>query len=62
MVISKTDDELPYLKYHNRNDGSQIIELEKVKDVECEEESKDVSNSGFSTDNESISESEMSTF
>ena len=32
--------------------------VEKVKDVECEEESKDVSHSGFRTDNES----EMNTF
>ena len=36
--------------------------LEKVKDIECEEESEDVSHSGFRTDNESINESEMSTF
>ena len=28
----------------------------------CEEESKDVTHSGFRTDNESINESEMSTF
>ena len=37
---------------------SQIIA--KVKEIECEEESKDVSHSGFRTDNESINESEMS--
>ena len=30
--------------------------------VECEEESKDVSHSGFRTDNKSINESEMRTF
>ena len=35
--------------------------VEKVKDVECEVESKDVSHLGFRTDNESINESEMST-
>ena len=36
--------------------------VEKVKDVKCEEESKDVSHSGFMTDDESINESKMSTF
>ena len=36
--------------------------VEKVKNIECEEESKDVSHSGFRIDNESINESEMSTF
>ena len=38
---------------------------EKVKGIECEEceeESEDVSHSGFRTDNENINESEMSTF
>ena len=30
--------------------------------VECEEESRDISHSGFRTDNESINESEMSAF
>ena len=37
------------------------MHVEKVKDVECKEESKDVSHSGFKTDNESINESEMNT-
>ena len=36
--------------------------VEKVKDVECEEESKAVFHSGFKTDNESINKSEMGTF
>ena len=36
--------------------------VEKIKYVECEEESKDVSLSGFRIDNESVNESEMSTF
>ena len=36
--------------------------VEKVKDAECEEESEDVSHSVFRADNESINESEMSTF
>ena len=38
--------------------------LEKVKDAEYEHRgrSEDVSHSGFRTDNESINESEMSTF
>ena len=36
--------------------------VEKVKDVECEEESKDVFHSGFRTDNESSNESEIGTF
>ena len=36
--------------------------VEKVKDIECEEESENVSHSGFRIDNESINESEMSTF
>ena len=38
------------------------IYVEKVKDVECKEESKDVQHSGFRTDNKSTNESEMSTF
>ena len=33
------------------------IYVEKVKDVNCEEESKDIIHSGFRTDNESINES-----
>ena len=36
--------------------------VEKVKNVEYEEESEHVTYSGFRTDNESINESEMSTF
>ena len=36
--------------------------VEKVKDIECEEESVNVSHSGFRIDNKSINESEMSTF
>ena len=36
--------------------------VEKVKDIECEEESEDVSHSWFRTDNESINVSEMNTF
>ena len=35
--------------------------VDKVKDIKCEEENKDVSHSGFRADNESINESEMST-
>ena len=35
--------------------------VEKVKGIECEEESEDVSHSGCRIDNESINESEMST-
>ena len=35
--------------------------VERVKDVECEGESKDAFHSGFSTYNESINESEMNT-
>ena len=35
------------------------IFVEKIKDVECEEESKDVSHSRFRIDNKSINESEM---
>ena len=34
----------------------------KLCKKECEEESKDVSHSGFKIDNESINESETSTF
>ena len=43
---------------------SEKNHIDKVKDVhvECEEESEDVSHSGFRTYNESIDESEMSTF
>ena len=33
-----------------------------VKDVECKEESEDVSHSGFRTDNKSINGCKMSTF
>ena len=36
--------------------------VEKVKDAEYEEESKNISHLGFRTDNESINESEMSNF
>ena len=36
--------------------------VEKVKDVDCEEESEDVSYSGFTTGNKSINDSEMSNF
>ena len=36
--------------------------VEKIRDIECEEESKGISHSGFRTDNESINESEMSNF
>ena len=36
--------------------------VEKVKNVECEEESKDVFHSGFIIDNESINESKISNF
>ena len=37
--------------------------VQEIKDIiECEEESKDVSHSGSRTDNESINESEMSSF
>ena len=36
--------------------------VDKVKDVECEEESNDVSHSGFRTDNEIINESEIDYF
>ena len=36
--------------------------VDKVMDVECEIESKDVSHSGFRADIESINESEMNTF
>ena len=36
--------------------------VEKVKDIECEKESENVSDLGFRTDNESINESEISTF
>ena len=36
--------------------------VEKVKVIECEEGSEVISNSEFRTDNESINESEMSTF
>ena len=38
------------------------MKVEKLKDVECKEESEDVSYSRFRTDNESINESKMSTF
>ena len=36
--------------------------IEKIRGIECQEESKGVSHSGFRTDNERINESEMSTF
>ena len=42
--------------------GKNLNHEEKVKGIECEEESEDVSHSGFRTDNERINESEMSTF
>ena len=37
------------------------MSVEKVKDAECEEESEDVSHSGFRADNENINKSEIST-
>ena len=40
----------------------QIMHVEKLKDVEYEEEGEDAFYSGFRTDNESITESKMSTF
>ena len=36
--------------------------VEKIKDTEYDKESEHVIHSGFRTDNESINESEMSTF
>ena len=38
------------------------IYVEKVKDVECEEESEYIFHSGFRTSNESIDESEMCSY
>ena len=38
------------------------MKVEKLKDVECKEESEDVLYSGLRTDNEGINKSEMSTF
>ena len=51
------------MNYSGNNEGiiKNTIYVEKVKDVESEEESEEVSHLGFRTDNESINESEMST-
>ena len=40
----------------------KVKDLEKVKDIECEEESEDFSHLGFRTNNEGINKSETSTF
>ena len=47
--------------YNEKCFTNYVEEVNNVH-VECEEESEDASYSGFRTDNESINESEMSTF
>ena len=54
--------QLDVLNVSDFEEASSFESDSDVVHVECEEESKNASHSGFRTDNESINESEMSTF